>query len=71
MAFVDFQQGSTSNNNTTDPQRPQYYGSGLGDVGFIEDDDDYEFLLDEALARDGLYRGMSFCNLIPIYYNLI
>ena len=58
MAFVDFQQGSTSN-NPTDPQRPQYYGSGFGDVGFIEDEDDYEFLLDEALARDGLYRGMS------------
>ena len=59
MAFVDFQQGSTS--NTSDPRRPQYYGlgSGLGDEGFVEEDEDYELLLDEALARDGLYRGMS------------
>ena len=57
MAFVDFQQGSTS--NTIDPRRPQYYGSGLGDEGFVEEDEDYELLLDEALARDGLYRGMS------------
>ena len=59
MTFVennDFQQGSTSNEPQ---QRPQYYGSGLGDASFVEDDDDYEFLLDEALARDGLYRGMS------------
>ena len=38
----------------------QYYGTvGLGDASFVEDDDDYEFLLDEALARDGLYRNMS------------
>lgn len=59
MTFVehnDFQQGSTSN----EPRGPQqYYGSGLGDASFVEDDDDYEFLLDEGLARDGLYRGMS------------
>ena len=58
MTFVehnDFQQGSASNNDS-EPQRPQYYdGSGLGDVSFVEDDDDYEFLLDEA---DRLYRGM-------------
>ena len=40
-------------------QKSQYYGSGPGDASFVEDDDDYEFLLDEALARDGLYRGMS------------
>ena len=55
MTFVehnDFQQGSASN----EPQ--QRYGSGLGDASFVEDDDDYEFLLDEGLARDGLYRGM-------------
>ena len=60
MAFVehnDFQRSSASNN---EPQGPQYYGSGLGDSSFVEeDDDDYEFLLDEALARDGLYRGLS------------
>jgi hypothetical protein len=59
MTFVehnDFQQGSASNEPQ---QRPQYYGSGLGDASFVEDDDDYEFLLDEGLARDGLYRGMS------------
>ena len=62
MTFVehnnDFQQGSTSN----EPQGPQqYYGSGLGDASFVEDDDDddYELLLDERLAREGLYRGMS------------
>ena len=60
---------STFNNN--DPRRPQYYGSGLGDVGFVEKDDDYEFLLDEALARDGLYRGMtSVISSLPIH-NLI
>ena len=52
----DFQQGSSSNDEPR--QRPQY-GSGFGDTSFVEDDDDYEFLLDEALARDGLYRGMS------------
>ena len=58
----------TFNNN--DPRRPQYYGSGLGDVGFVENDDDYEFLLDE-LARDGLYRGMSsVISSLPIH-NLI
>ena len=59
MTFVehnDFQQGSASNGPQ---QRPRYYGSGLGDASFVEDDDDYEFLLDERLARDGLYRGMS------------
>ena len=28
-------------------------------MSFIEDVDDYEFLLDEGLARDRLYRGMS------------
>ena len=59
MTFVeqnDFQQGSTSNEPQ---QRPQYYGSGLGDASFVEDEDDYEFLLDEGLARDGLYRGIS------------
>ena len=45
--------------------------SGLGDVGFVENDDDYEFLLDEALARDGLYRGMSsVISSLPIH-NLI
>ena len=58
MTFVehnDFQQGSVSNEPQ---QRPQYYGSGLGDASLVEDDDDYEYLLDEALARDGLYRGM-------------
>ena len=58
MTFVehnDFQQGSSSNR----PQGSQDYGSGLGDTSFVEDDDDYEFLLDEGLARDGLYRGMS------------
>jgi hypothetical protein len=67
MTFVernDFQQGSTSNN---EPQRPHYYGTGLGDVSFVEEDDDYEFLLDEALARDGLYRG-SLCNFIFYTY---
>ena len=60
MTFVehnDFQQGSTS---SEPQQRPQNYGSGLGEASFLEvDDDDYEFLLDEGLARDGLYRGMS------------
>ena len=35
-------------------QKYQYYGSGPGDASFVEDDDDYEFLLDEVLARDGL-----------------
>ena len=47
----------------------QYYGTvGLGDASFVEDDNDYEFLLDEALAlaRDGLYRGMS-----PVILSLI
>ena len=38
--------------------KPQYHGSGLIDARFVEDDDDDEFLLDKALARDGLYRGM-------------
>ena len=46
------------------PERPQYYdfyGNGLGDANFVEDYDDLEFLSNEALAlaRDGLYRGMS------------
>ena len=44
------------------PERPQYYdfyGNGLGDANFVEDYDDLEFLSDEALAREGLYRGMS------------
>jgi hypothetical protein len=54
MVFVKhndfkFQQGSTSNNQA---QRHQYYGSGLGDTIFVEDDNYYELLLDEALARD-------------------
>ena len=59
MTFVehsDFQQGSASNEPQ---QRPQYYGNGLGNASFVEDGDDYEFLLDEGLAREGLYRGMS------------
>ena len=61
----------TFNFNNNDPRRPQYYGSGLGDVGFVENDDDYEFLLDETLARDGLYRGMfSVISSLPIH-NLI
>ena len=67
MAFVDFQLPIPV---IHEDLRSQYYGSGLGDVGFVEEDEDYEFLLDEALARDGLYRGI-FCNLIPILHNLI
>lgn len=51
---ADFRQGSSSNK----PRGPHYYGSGLGDVRFDEDEDDYELLLDEGLARDGLYRGI-------------
>ena len=43
---------------SAEPQKSQYYGSGLGDASFVEDDDDYEFLLDEVIAGDGLYRGM-------------
>jgi hypothetical protein len=61
MTFVehdDFQQGSTSNEPQLEQQRHQYYGSGLGDANFVDDDDDYEFLFDEGLARDGLYRGI-------------
>ena len=69
MTFVvernnDFQQGSTS----SEPQGPQqYYGSGLGDASFVENDDEYEMLLDEGLAREGLYRGMSCIYLFPYY----
>lgn len=61
MMFVEhdenshFQQGSSSSK----PQRPQYCGTGLDSASFDEDDDDYEILLDEGLARDGLYRGIS------------
>lgn len=44
-----FRQGSSS-------QGPQYYGATTFDIR--EDDDDFEFLLDEELARDGLYRGI-------------
>jgi hypothetical protein len=58
-AFVDhadFRQGSPSSSK---PRGPQYHGGGLGDVGFDEEDDDSELLLDEGLARDGLYRGIS------------
>ena len=54
----DFQQVSASNDEPQ--QKPQYHGRGLGDASFVEDDDDSEFLLEKALARDGLYhRGMS------------
>lgn len=49
-----FSQGSCS----TRLRGPQYYGSELGNTNFNEDDDDYELLLDERLARDGLYRGL-------------
>jgi len=69
MTFVehdDFQQGSTSNEPQVEQQRHQYYGSELGDANFVDDDDDYEFLLDEGLARDGLYRG-SYRNLLLLY----
>ena len=36
-------------------------------VQFVKDDEDYEFTLDEALARDGfkLLSRYVFCNLIP------
>lgn len=44
----DVREGSSS-------AKPQYYGSTA--FGFSEDDDDEEFLLDEELAKDGLYRG--------------
>lgn len=44
----DFREGSSS-------AKPHYYGSTA--FGFSEDDDDDEFLLDEELAKDGLYRG--------------
>ena len=53
-----FRQGSS-----TKPQGgPQYYGAfgsrdGSTTFDFDEDDDDYEVLLDEGLAADGLYRG--------------
>jgi len=59
----DFRQGSTST-KLVQPQGPQYYGAFGSEygIGFGEDgdlDDDYELLLDEDLAREGLYRGMS------------
>lgn len=67
-AFVDhadFRQGSSSSSK---PQGPQYHESGLGDVGFDEEDDNCEFLLDEGLARDGLYRGISVPIPVILYY---
>ena len=35
---------------------------------FVEEDDNYEFLLDEALAKDGLYRGISS---VILSYNIL
>ena len=70
MTFVehnDFQRGSTSNEPQQQRHPSQYYGSGLGDASFVEDDDDYEFLLDEGLARDGLYRGIYLSLLFILY----
>ena len=51
-------------------QKSQCYGSGPGDASFVEDDDDYEFLLNEVIARarDGLYRGMSSVILSLLFY---
>lgn len=55
----DYRQGSSPNM----PRGPQYY-----EVNFDEDDEDeYELLLDERLARDGLYRGMSVSILVILY----
>ena len=71
MMFVEhdenshFQRGSSS----TKPQRPQCYGTGLGNASFDEGDDDYELLLDEGLARDGLYRGISVSTCIILFAN--
>ncbi|KAF8797555.1 hypothetical protein BYT27DRAFT_7204351 [Phlegmacium glaucopus] len=71
----DFLQGSTST-KLLQPQGPQYYGafgsengsatSGFGEDGDDLSDDDYELLLDERLARDGLYRG-NYRNLLLLY----
>ena len=48
--------------SSTMPRGPQYYhgafGSELGNTSFEDDEDDFELVLDEELARDGLYRGM-------------
>ena len=67
----DLQQGSQAASNDEPQQRPQYDGSGLGDASFVEDDDDSEFLLDEALAREGLYWRMSSILSLTILSKLI
>ena len=67
----DFQQSSQAASNDEPQQRPQYDGSGLGDASFVEEDDDSEFLLDEALGRDGLYWRMSSILSLTILSKLI
>ena len=45
--------------SSTMPRGPQYYHE-LGNTTFEDDEDDFELVLDEELARDGLYRGMVY-----------